>query len=182
MGLLAGLAALAMVALAVASRLGQPQEPISIAAMTLAAVAAGLAFGLSQSLVLRRIVPVAAWRFALHTGAAFGLAWLVGSAVAQHLVLGTLSRTLLFGTMLGVLVGDAQALVLWRHITDPWRWIVTSALAWTVGMAAIVAGFDLAQGFFLPIAGLVGGIVAVGSITAVGAVCLVPRGETPPGR
>jgi hypothetical protein len=43
------------------------------------------------------------------------------------------AATLLGGSLLAS-IGTAQWLVLRRHVEHAWRWIVTTAAAWTVGL------------------------------------------------
>jgi hypothetical protein len=164
MGLCAGLLVFVSAALAVVSRIGEPHVGAALVPMALAAGGAGLALGFAQALVFGKLGPLVPWRLLVATDAAFALAWIVGALVAQRVPLGGVSRTLLAGTLLGLLVGVAQALVLPKPFRGSGRWIAGSALAWTVGMGAVIAGFDAPGGLIAPILGLAIGILAIGAI------------------
>jgi hypothetical protein len=112
----------------------------------------GLTVGLVQWIQMRLLIPKSGWWIL-----ATGLAWSLSLAISRWLGAGFSLD--LRGAMIGVLLGLSQWLLLRRYFRRAWWWIVTSALAWTLGQT-------LGES-------LVGAVV--GGITGIALVMLVPN-------
>jgi hypothetical protein len=169
--------------------------PAAIVAGALAAVALGVLLegvlvGVAQGWALRHRIDdlsMRDWTVASALGA--GVAWTLGMAPSTALALieqgGASSpagpaeppawlqyaMAVALGSLLGPVLGWAQARVLKRHVTRPLRWLWANAAAWALGMLLIFAGMDRvpwSQG----LSAIVAAVVVVCAIAglAVGAV------------
>jgi hypothetical protein len=118
----------------------------SLPAAVAGGAVAGAVIGGGQWLVLRRLLPGAAWWIA-----ATALGQAVGLAVGAPLVgYGTGPRDLaLQGAVTGLAIGVLQALVLRRGGANALWWALAMPPLWTVGWLATLAGrIDVDQQFF----------------------------------
>jgi uncharacterized membrane protein YhdT len=107
---------------------------------------AGVVIGTAQWLVLRRLLPGAAWWIAATAvGQAVGLA--VGAPLVGY---GTEPRDLAVqGAVTGLAIGVLQALVLRRGAANGLRWALAMPLLWVTGWLVTWAGrIDVDQQFF----------------------------------
>ena len=88
----------------------------------------GVAVGLVQWIQLRTLMPQSGWWIL-----ASGIGWGLSLAIAR--LIGTGLALELRGTLIGIITGLSQWLLLRRAFHQAWWWIVTSALGWTAGQA-----------------------------------------------
>jgi hypothetical protein len=169
--------------------------PAAIVAGALAAVALGVLLegvlvGVAQGWALRhRIDDLSMRDWTVASALDAGVAWTLGMAPSTALALieqgGASSpagpaeppawlqyaMAVALGSVLGPVLGWAQARVLKRHVARPLRWLWANAAAWALGMLLIFAGMDRvpwSQG----LSAIVAAVVVVCAIAglAVGAV------------
>jgi hypothetical protein len=118
---------------------GSVDAPLS---SLLAGVVAGAVIGTAQWLVLRKEFPAAhAWTVATAVGLGFGLA--AGAALVSYRT-GAVDLALM-GAFTGLGVGILQALVLRKHVTQAWRWVLLSPPLWAVSwLITLGIGIDVA--------------------------------------
>lgn len=148
----------------------------------------GAVLGLAQWLVLRRFLPGikrAHWVGATAIGAL--IAWVIGMGMANlgpALFDANLALFVLLAITCGIVflltMGGAQWLVLRRHVSKAWRWIVANAVAWPLGVAVPVVGMALvpdgATAAVMLVVGIASGIgmgLVVGAVTGVALVRLL---------
>lgn len=142
------------------------------ALMIVAGALEGACLGAAQWTVLRRWrpdVPATAWIAATSVGFAGG--WLLGALSsylepAEPRLAIVLAFAALTGVFLGVAVGLAQAVVLWKHGVAVGRWLGLTVLAWGLALPVSYAGLSLLPASWNALALAIG--LATGA--AVGAV------------
>jgi hypothetical protein len=110
----------------------------------------GVALGGLQAAGMGRLVPdLNRPRWVLVTTAVAGVGWAGASAVAggsgqddgaAPALLLILGGALVLGTVMGALLGAAQATVLRGQVRHPWRWVAANMAAWAPAMAVIFFG------------------------------------------
>lgn len=155
----------------------------------------GAVLGWAQARVLTRAVPgLDGRRWVLATSGAAALAWAIGLvpvALGERLPRIPLpvlvGGAAVAGTVLLASIGTAQWLVLRRHVPRAARWIVTTAGAWALGLAAFTAIttplWQPGQPVVVVAAvGLLGGLVMAATVAALTGWALVrlltPRART----
>ncbi|MGK7875964.1 MAG: hypothetical protein AB4426_22505 [Xenococcaceae cyanobacterium] len=142
----------------------------------------GAVIGLAQSLVLSQRISQAWWwilaslvSWGLMTGSGFGaIGWFApGTEILSiRLLCGAV-----FGAICGLWLGVGQWLVLRKEVPASWRWIVTTAVCWSIGLSLgwTVGGvLHLLTRFFLgEVVGLALTWVIVGAMTGVALIGLL---------
>lgn len=134
---------------------GLPQRLTGVAVIVLAGLIEGISIGAAQAILLRWSgIRVSSSRWIRTTTVAAGLGWAIGSAPAA-LSTGEdttgpplwliLAGAATLGLVMGAGLGALQARLLRTETTDPGRWILASALAWTAGMVIIFTGATLPE-------------------------------------
>ena len=142
--------AVGMTGSAAAARLGEDTS-WALALVVTGGLVEGLALGVAQAAGFAPWLPrFRRTPYVLVTVAVAGLGWAAGSAPAVLgggsdggaapptglVVLGGAA----LGTVMGALLGAAQALPLRGRLRHPWRWVGANAVAWTPAMALIFLG------------------------------------------
>jgi hypothetical protein len=142
--------------------------------IVLGGVVEGTALGWLQARALARLLgPTGRRRWLLATVLVAGIGWAAASAPAalagddgggQPPLLLVLVGAAVLGTVMGAVLGSAQAWALRHQVRHPWRWVFGSAAGWTAAMPVIfvgATGVDAAWAWWLVLpAGAVTGAVA----------------------
>ncbi len=104
----------------------------------------GSALGVAQGIAIRRVLPVAARRWAVMT-----VAGALGGSIGGALVIAGSERLLgatgwvlapVSGALLGAIIGLAQRLALPRYFPRGW-WVLASSVSWCLGVSLFTGGF-----------------------------------------
>jgi hypothetical protein len=137
-----GFAAPAVVGAATASS----ASSVVVPALLAAGLIEGTFLGAGQAMVLRRAVPDVSprrWVLATAVGAmlAYALGLLPSSLGGDWSPAATVAGSIVLGVLIVTTIGGTQWLVLRRHLDGAYRWILITAAAWMLGLAAFV-GFS----------------------------------------
>lgn len=167
--------------------LGAPGLLVALATAAAAILAGtlieGTVVGTAQWLVLRRPLPDMRWRsWALATAVGAFVAWTAGMLPGALLSAGAspgdpapaepgapvvYGMAALLGLVAGAILGTPQWFVLRRHVPRAALWIPANALAWVPGM---VMAFVVADFLFAARLGIATVVLAIATLTAIGAV------------
>lgn len=142
-----------MTASAIAARAAQQAAPSTgLLIVVVGGIVEGLALGILQAAWMATRFPgLSRLWWVVTTVVVAGVGWTLASAPAtlgeasgpQPALIVILVAAAGLGMAMGALMGAAQALVLRRVVSHPWRWVPISAVAWTPAMVLIFAGATL---------------------------------------
>ncbi len=168
-----------MAASAAASRIADnavgDQGTASVAVVALAVIVAGglvegVALGFAQARGLAGWLGNRRWHWVLVTVVIAGIGWAAASAPAvlsgddggEPARLPMLLAAAGLGLIMGVALGTVQAAVLRGRVPHPWRWILASALGWSVAMPVVFLGAGLTGAQWPLVA-----VIATGAMTGL---------------
>jgi hypothetical protein len=117
-------------------------DSVVVPAMLAAGLYEGTVLGVGQALVLRRAIPglsMPRWVLATAVGAvlAYALGLLPSSLGGDWSQAVTIAGSIVLGVLIVMTIGGTQWLVLRRHLDGAYRWILITAIAWLLGLAAL---------------------------------------------